>query len=825
MDSLPSQPRRLASSSKAESARFTHRDSISVGRTNSTSSVDSPSYSGSLDGIGSQSLASILNNPHAGRSDASWSTWWPSVPSIAPDLPPSIVPSTSIPEVNSAEFQPYLLSISESYAKFEDVRNHSSKEDANGSAIKGQGEALVNCLREVPSLFFKEDFALEDGATFKAACPFSPIGLENSALQEKLSHYLDVVELHLVKEISLRSDSFFEAQGQLQGLHGEILEACMRIRGLKETIKILNIDLVDPARQVQELNATRNNLLVLQQKLTVILYVSQSLAALKLLVSSADCAGALDVIDDLQNLQNSDDLAGLHCFRHLHNQLSSSIDSINSILSSEFLRAAIYDVKGMRTAVLMKSTSGVNNLAGSVLEDVKFDDEELSNFRDRLLPLIVGLLRIEKLPSVLRVYRENLITSMKTDIKDTVAELIPVLSCRSLDSELVGTERTADADSGSSLASRLRNLSCESFVTLLTAIFRIVLAHLMTAAEVKKVIEWIFASADGYAPDAIVSQATVSDTLIGHSNKVFSSHSSLSTSKSPLFYGKSSERTSTAKSFRADTLRENTEALFAVCDAAHGRWAKLLSVRALLHPRLKLQEFLSVYNITQAFIATTEKIGGRMGYSIRGTVQSQSKAFFDFQHESRKAKIKAILDQETWVSVDVPEEFQAIINSFSSEASNIAHASNGMNMAPSCNDQFQVPNISTEGESEKTDDQPVKLDRPSSRNQENKIDELSARNNDVNTNEQGKYANQTIIYRGTGYHMVNCGLILLKTLSEYIEISKCLPALSAEVAHRIVEILKFFNTRTCQLVLGAGAMQTDINLMNVLITMGPRYLL
>lgn len=34
-----------------------------------------------------------------------------------------------------------------------------------------------------------------------------------------------------------------------------------------------------------------------------------------------------------------------------------------------------------------------------------------------------------------------------------------------------------------------------------------------------------------------------------------------------------------------------------------------------------------------------------------------------------------------------------------------------------------------------------------------------------------------------------------------------LPSLSSEIVHRVVEILKFFNTRTCQLVLGAGAMQ------------------
>ena len=70
-----------------------------------------------------------------------------------------------------------------------------------------------------------------------------------------------------------------------------------------------------------------------------------------------------------------------------------------------------------------------------------------------------------------------------------------------------------------------------------------------------------------------------------------------------------------AINFSADVLRENTEAVFAACDAAHGRWAKLLGVRAFLHPKLRLQEFLSIYNITQDFIATTEKVGVLADYA------------------------------------------------------------------------------------------------------------------------------------------------------------------------------------------------------------------
>lgn len=38
-----------------------------------------------------------------------------------------------------------------------------------------------------------------------------------------------------------------------------------------------------------------------------------------------------------------------------------------------------------------------------------------------------------------------------------------------------------------------------------------------------------------------------------------------------------------------------------------------------------------------------------------------------------------------------------------------------------------------------------------------------------------------------------------------------LPALSSEVIHRVLEMLKFFNTRAAQLVLGAGAMQVDFD--------------
>ncbi|KAM2567758.1 hypothetical protein EV1_010764 [Malus domestica] len=789
----------------------------------------------------SQSLASILNNPNA--SDASsWVGWWSSSASVAPpEFAPLVPKSASASDsVTRFDFQPYLASVSDHYNRFADILNHVKKEKSDVDSIGGQGEALVACLREVPALYFKEDFALEDGATFRSACPFTNVS-ENLVLQEKLSHYLDVVELHLVKEISLRSNSFFEAQGQLQDLNVKIVEGCSRIRELKETILLLDVDLVECARQIHDLNVTRSNLLALQQKLRLILYVNQALSALKLLVASADCAGALDVTDDLQHLLDGDELTGLHCFHHLRDRVAASIESINSILSAEFMRASIHDAGDTDVIIISRvkaRASSLMNGEGEDGEQIKLDDEETSNFQDRLLPVIIGLLRTAKLPSVLRLYRDQLTADMKTAIKNAVAELLPILVSRPLESDFTPGERV-DADGfGASLASKLRSLSSESFIQLLSAIFLIVRAHLMRAAEVKKAIEWIMCNLDGhYAANSVAAAIAIGAAAAetaqegdGQGGLLMPDSPHRVATKALSIQGKANDATSPSnisKNFRADVLRENTEAVVAACDAAHGRWAKLLGVRALLHPRLRLQEFLSIYNITQDFITATEKIGGRPGFSIRGTIQSQAKAFMDFQHESRMAKIKAVLDQETWVEVDVPDEFQIIVTSlFSSESlvsenldavqdntetsyNEVATSSNSSHAAETGSSVAEQQSKGADS-SETSADVTAKETPKSDGTEKNKADVANsvAQNNHGNK-ERGKSTSQSLFYKGVGFHMVNCGLILMKMLSEYIDMNNFFPTLSSEVVHRIVEILKFFNTRTCQLVLGAGAMQVS----------------
>ncbi|KAL3833754.1 hypothetical protein ACJIZ3_008490 [Penstemon smallii] len=793
--------------------------------------TSSSSLSKSISDVNSQSFSSILNNPNP-SSSSSVVSWWSSSSSVpAPEFAPLPAgPPKPGSELTRSDFLQYLSSISDLHSRFVDIlRQHDRDHQGQAGPFTGgaAGEALVACLREVPALYFKEDFQLEEGATFKAACPFRTTS-ENVALQERLSQYLDVVELHLVKEISLRSSSFFEAQGQLEDLNAKIVEGLGRVRELKETIRLLDSDLVGSARRVQELSKKRGDFVELQNKLMLVLSVNQALSTLQLLVASADCIGALDITDDLQHLLDGDELIGLHCFRHLRDHVAASIDSINSILSAEFIRASLHGAGNMDVSIATStfSSNGKN-------DEVRLEEDRTSNFQDQLLPLVIGLLRTGKLPAVLRIYRDTLSSDIKTSVKTTVLNM-------PLESDSISGEGMADTDGGgSSLGSRLRNLSPDGFLKLLEEIFHIVQTHLLRAYEVKRAIEWIMGNLNGHyaaasVAAAIAHGASAPDTTHetdGHVSSFFPQSPQNATRVSSIQgRGYDAASPNLSKNFRADILRENAEALFAACDTAHGRWAKIVAIRSQIHPKLRLQDFLSVYNITQEFITSTERIGGRLGYSLRGTLQSQAKSFIDFQHESRMAKMRALLDQENWAEIDVPEEFQTIVTLMScpesvssgesdaapdkmeSSTNEVLSSSVGSPMAevgPSNSSQHieqpdsngtsvdHMPNTNTDSS------------RPSAETENSSSDVSTSTHGNSASMNRGRPSLRMLYYRGVGYHMVNCGLYLVKMLSEYIEMNNFLHALSPQIVNHVAEILKLFNSRTAHLVLGANALQVS----------------
>lgn len=104
---------------------------------------------------------------------------------------------------------------------------------------------------EIPAIFEDTDFRLDDPRVFREVMENAQILpdpesaenthiLHNTAVQEKISKYLDIVEVELIREISKTSDLFFSTLGDIQSIKGQSAECLDQFRGI--TKKMLDVD-------------------------------------------------------------------------------------------------------------------------------------------------------------------------------------------------------------------------------------------------------------------------------------------------------------------------------------------------------------------------------------------------------------------------------------------------------------------------------------------------------------------------------------------------------------------------------------------------------
>lgn len=137
-------------------------------------------------------------------------------------------------------------------------------------------------------------------------------------------------------------------------------------------------------------------------------------------------------------------------------------------------------------------------------------------------------------------------------------------------------------------------------------------------------------------------------------------------------------------------------------------------------------------------------------------------------------KIKAVLDQETWVEVDVPDEFQAIAESLCSQellSEKVDLAQGNMDRSYSDvamnNDDSRIVgggSLNAQQHSEQIDSSDVSGGKtehvkPTSADtiEKSKADVTTPtmQINNTTVKERGKSSSQTLLYKGVGYHMVN----------------------------------------------------------------------
>lgn len=249
----------------------------------------------------------------------------------------------------------------------------------------------------VPEVFFHEDFNLANADIFDQV--FQKDAMAASLLlQEKLAHYLDEVEILLLRQVTYRSTGIFDALMQYNDLNDQLCAGLPYVRNLRKKIHDLQDISVRRPLSITKLMRKRSNLIQLSKLMDSVSSVYQSVNNLQLLVSRSDYVSAIDLIEETQLILKSD-LSGLSCFRSLSQQLKEELKAMETKMQQEFILITVE----------------------SDIEELKSSEKiENTQFYLHLMPVIHGLARMNYIQPALQTFREELIRYAKEITKETL---------------------------------------------------------------------------------------------------------------------------------------------------------------------------------------------------------------------------------------------------------------------------------------------------------------------------------------------------------------------------------------------------------------------
>lgn len=669
-----------------------------------------------------------------------------------------VTPCSHLPSITRDDFGPYLQETAQRERIHERCKTICPNKDLDsGSSVSINHDKNRSELEQVPKIFLKPDFALEDPSTFNAVLPWSHFNsaggkssrdvASSKLLQEKLSHYLDVVEVSIARQISLRSEAFFHAMSSQHELQDRLKETQRAVSVLRQrTAGIDRVMCQGPLRALRSA-LTRNNCVKLHNKLKLMAAVHQTQPTVQLLLSTSEFVGALELIATTKEVLQQE-LQGIHSFRHLGSQLCELEKLIDKMMVEDF---SIY------------ARSDLNR---------SLRDETQVLEKERLESLVFGLLRQRKL-DFLDIYNEEMILAAKAIVNQCVAD--SVLQIEEIDTEVV-----------TKLADQMRVMTFPQWFDLLKNVFECFLLFLqrikLTLNVIRKVVlealdsHQALKEATAAADCAEVSQNALQQQ--GEAELAYLTHEGMFISDA-LNEAKRSEQSCvqetraqqaeqtppgganniSAENMMPSELELNRvlnnlqEALFTASDVSHDRCVKLLTARAKdgSLERLSSAEFVSLSAAVEGFVRDTEELSGRRSVSLRGALQSQANRFVHRFHEERKTKLGLLLDNERWKQAEVPAEFQDLVNSIA-------------------DGKISLPERKLSGPDDR---------KPS----------------------------EFLLVNGQKYAVVGTVLLLIRMFLEYCQCVNDIPSISTDMLTRLSDLLKHFNSRSCQLVLGAGALQ------------------
>jgi vacuolar protein sorting-associated protein 54 len=781
-------------------------------------------------------------------------------PPSAKDIPPVTLPN--VPHVEPSSFNPYLSQIGNLYDAFQRAKAEAEAELAqplrkgskraeslerglhassplatpqlSGAAFSpssppkpkrrtsGSKRAppAATPLSTIPNVYFDENFHLENPRTFDIVSErsevvrpvrtksedvdFANASLDapqttgrkalatNAILQEKLSWYMDTVEVHLISAISSASSSFFAALGSLRELQSEASESVARIKGLREDLKRLDEQMAIGGLKVVEMKRRRENLRKLtdsvDQLQAVIVGLSHcdeivnkgelEMAMTRLDIVERLITGALDTTDPaptswLNARLPSDpiDLRGLRAMEGVFDAIDELKFRVGRGFEARFVETLLTDlrehVKNVpnqstleRWVAASQKTRGVHQKSKSVLPAYMTTSEKL---RADLRTSLYGLSGAQFTNQASASFREAIMREMKTIIRrylpsstDDDAESMTSVSTRGGRSQ---------QDKNSILARNLRAMDpadAEEFFTNIFTDVGEVLRRLGTQVKV------------------------LLDVTSGVSTPPASAGGLRSPPRSPYMHNIDSYMGAGPPAPASNDLQmelmqalDMSSLLGQAVDAAQTQITKLLKVRSEATANLPLERFLRYFNLCRLFADECEAVSGRSGAALKSIVNNHITDFVSKFGDFEKQELAKAMDSDRWE----PKDFEA------EDMEVLARVLKGMESDP--------PTWSETGDVLREIKEPTT----------NGTSATTNGTSEEKPKEKGKTTTPAIVDEEK-YTISSSSTYVLRGIERFEVLLATIPSMTSEVSSSLCEYIKLFNSRLCQLILGAGAMHS-----------------
>ena len=250
----------------------------------------------------SVAISTLVNNPHKRSAP----------PKAHAPVPP--VTPVVLPRPNRKILDQYAQNVASDWNQL--LQNRLDiNEQLNGSSddplaiFQHVGKELPP-LDSVPSVFLDPQFSLGNPRMFREVTgqeedqyALDPATLAYSLpLIEKLSHHADVVEQHLILEVSLRSSSFFAALSNLQDLHTESEQCTQRIARLRSILKEVDDKHAKRGLEIVHAEQKLKNLEAVESGVRMVTGVAEMTGVAKGLADAGQWGEALTVLEEIHDL-------------------------------------------------------------------------------------------------------------------------------------------------------------------------------------------------------------------------------------------------------------------------------------------------------------------------------------------------------------------------------------------------------------------------------------------------------------------------------------------------------------------------------------------